>query len=485
MNHYLELGNRVRLDQARRELEALSADIKGWIDRRQLRDNLKQYQTQLLTIKDFLLKSLSELRSALAGVSARQERGLVYLECRKFDKRLVVVRRVWEFFRVRFDQRDDPKLEKVLKSADEVVWSCYAGSFQQAANLTSVSRGTSPLPFIQPRFSPEAHTRNDPPPDLKSDVDLKFVQDFLMKLPVPVLGLPPACVESPWWLIFLGHEVGHHIQHDLLPNSGLLSSFGDLLRAGAATAEDGHHDSERWAKWNEEIFADIFSVLQLGPWASWAMAELEQADELTMLSGGKGRYPIPAVRMALLSHLNKELKVNGSSAELQLEPAELTVGKVLMQGDVNLREIVANDLKAVPALVKAALNQPVPALGEASSLLQLFGWQADEFKPSGKIAHRREALLGRAPLISDETLPAARLVISASVDAWIEVSAIDDDATREQARATLKSNLLEVLPKCREVGTRAATASQEAPVQNLGEEFASLLLQASTDQLGA
>src|SRR6266545_1560009 len=189
-----DLSNRVRLKQTQREMEALSREILAWIKLRQDKDKLKQYQTQLLTLKDFLLKSLCDLGSALSGVSAGQDRGRVYAECRKFDK------------------RDDPRLEEVLKSADEIVWSCYAGSFQSAANLTSVNRQSAPLPYIQPRYSPEAHTRSDPPPDLKSDVDLQFVKEFLIDLPVPVLGLRPICVEAPWWLVFLGHEVGHHIQ---------------------------------------------------------------------------------------------------------------------------------------------------------------------------------------------------------------------------------------------------------------------------------
>ncbi len=336
-----DLSNRVRLKQTQREMEALSREILAWIKLRQDKDKLKQYQTQLLTLKDFLLKSLCDLGSALSGVSAGQDRGRVYAECRKFDKRLVVVRRVWEYFRGKFDQRDDPRLEEVLKSADEIVWSCYAGSFQSAANLTSVNRQSAPLPYIQPRYSPEAHTRSDPPPDLKSDVDLQFVKEFLIDLPVPVLGLPPICVEAPWWLVFLGHEVGHHIQYDLLPNKALLEGFGPLLHTAAVDA-DGQHDPKRWARWNEEIFADVFSILQLGPWATWAMAELEQADELSMLSGGRGRYPIPAVRIALLSHVAEELGASDPAAELRIKPAEMTSGEPLMSGKIDLREVAAS-----------------------------------------------------------------------------------------------------------------------------------------------
>jgi len=55
------------------------------------------------------------------------------------------------------------------------------------------------------------------------------------------------------------------------------------------------------SRWSEEIFADLFSVLATGPWGAWAMAELEMADEASMLVD-RPRYPKSIARLSLLYH---------------------------------------------------------------------------------------------------------------------------------------------------------------------------------------
>ena len=51
-------------------------------------------------------------------------------------------------------------------------------------------------------------------------VSAPFMQTFLAGLPIPTVGLSEGCGQAPWWLIYIGHEVGHHLQHDLAAKRG-------------------------------------------------------------------------------------------------------------------------------------------------------------------------------------------------------------------------------------------------------------------------
>lgn len=73
----------------------------------------------------------------------------------------------------------------------------------------------------------------------------------MAELELPVIGLPLTWVETPWKLLFLGHEVGHKIQLDLV--QGLVPEFGGLLAAAAGDQPA----ALRWKMWSQEIFADL------------------------------------------------------------------------------------------------------------------------------------------------------------------------------------------------------------------------------------
>jgi hypothetical protein len=474
--------NRVRIEQTRRELDRLRAEIEDWLARRIKADERKQYQTQLNVLGTILTTALSGVQTALDGVSPHVT-GAVYSTCRLYDRRLVWVRRLWEYFRRKFDQRDDTQLGPVLAAADEVVWSCYAGAFQNAqASLPQLTRGSAPLPYIEPRYSPQAIPRAEPPPDLKSEVDSQFVQDFLAELPIPVVSLPPSCVTAPWWLIYLGHEVGHHVQYDLLPQSQLVGAFGQLL-ASAVKAEPEGHDktAQRWEKWKLEIFADVFSVFNMGGWAVWAMTELEMADEPTMFRS-KPLYPSSVVRLALMSAVADKLGLDGRAALRGLNPQTMVTGPpVFDENKHDLRQLAALDLKFVSGMAAAVVKQ---SLGGAGRFEQLCDWRREDFMDDGAVYHWKEGFSGREPLAPELTLRAARLAVSGALAAWAEVSVIEDTEQRAEAQAKLVEDVLPMIAQSREEGTRAAEPPPPTDVEQFGDKLARLLLEAGPETLG-
>jgi hypothetical protein len=457
----------VRIEQTRLELDYLALESEGWVAARQQRDRSQQYHSALANLKTLLSDCLRRLGKEIDGIADDGATGDVYSACSKLEKNLILVRRVWTYFRTKFDQRDDPVLGPALKAADEIVWSCYADAFANAGQ----SRQSAPLPYIEPAYSPQAVPRADPPSDLRGDSPL--LQDFLNKLPIPVVSLPPTCVRCPWWLVYLGHEVGHHVQYDLLPNAQLVGDFEDLLASAFPADADV---AARWAKWGCEIFADIYSVCLMGPRAVWAMAALELAGERDLLAPriGKAAYPPAVVRLGLLAAVADALEVNGAAelSALGLNPQQVVTGEPLIEKGRDLRALARADLAHVPHVVKMLMDHT--GHGGLAWFKKISSWNGkQDFGVGGTVDDWAKALRSEKKPVAQKTRQAARLVTSGTVTAWRAVAAIGDQNSRDKERQRLVSHALDTIADSREGGTRAGKPAAQA----LGRELAKLLIE--------
>ena len=199
---------------------------------------------------------------------------------------------------------------RLLLAADEVVWSCYRPALERAGDKKLLP---APLAYVEAQWSPSAYERDKKlvgglarPEDVKS---AQFVAGFVAKLPVPLLALPPWCLEAPWWLVYIGHEVGHHVLHDL----ELDDDFAEEVKK-AAEYHSGLLDAKEvriWTNCAEEIFADLYSVLTMGPWAIWALLEaIWCRDDLMAKWQPKLGYPSPAIRLALMMETASALRLD-------------------------------------------------------------------------------------------------------------------------------------------------------------------------------
>ncbi|HVF91113.1 MAG TPA: hypothetical protein VNH22_13680, partial [Blastocatellia bacterium] len=405
------LINEVRIDQTRRELCGLRKELEAWLEDRRGKDRFHQYYSQLNTLDSVLSTAWDVLKSELQPITASRPTSDVYASCREIDLGMSFLRRVWNYYRTKFDQRDDLDLRGVLAAADDIVWSCYAQGFR----TLKIAHKTAPLPYIEPKYSPQAFTRNARPFELQSDAPL--LRQAIKEMPIPVVSLPPVCVDAPWWLIYLGHEIGHHIQVDLAEELGSPEKFRERLEQAAATLPDPGFDDEaaqKWGGWAQEIFADAFSVCMMGQWAVWAMTELEIADEQTMLKR-KTRYPSPVVRLALLGRLADGLSREASigAAVLRdygLDPEQAVRARENPETDPHgeLRELAAFDMKIMPKVADAIIGQP---LASKKSFQELWAWNAQDFGRKGKVNNWAQGLRGKANFFPEKNLRASRLMV--------------------------------------------------------------------------
>lgn len=433
-----------RVADTRREITRLRTELRGWLEIRRGRDTLQQFATQLNVLEAVLLRGLDGIEAELPAGGAT-ETAQDFESCRRIDRATVWMRRVWTFFRSRFDQRDDARFKPLLAAADEVVWSCYAGPFR----ATNQAVPSAPLAYVEDRFSPFAIPRVNRPPDLRLDIDAAFLADFLAALPIPVLGLPPATVEQPWELVFVGHEAGHHVQFDLMAGAGLDTAFAAQLAARVEQAH-GAAAAKRWAPWHREIFADAWSMVTMGPAAILAFIELEEGVDSRLLQRHPD-YPPPVVRIALMHALSGRLGVGADAALDTFSPNAFAAGTPIVADGIDLRAELAADLKVVPT-VAAMLADDAIALG--ATLSTLAGWPLD---PSLRTVDDWRRDFGAAnPPAPVEQLEAARVATSGAVWAWSDLQALQL-ATREDARQDLRDRTTSCVAACREQSVRAGT----------------------------
>lgn len=455
------LLRQVRVEQSCRRIDGIRESVEEWLGHRDDCDALNQYSTQLDVLKTALTGPLTELRKIVGKLADIPDTGRVYSACRANDVRAEVVRRVFTYFRAKFDQRDDEKLGRVLRAADEVIWSCWTEPFQNAMRADpSLTPKPAPLPYIEPQYSPAAIPRDDPPSDLAVERDDSLLMKYLERLPMPVLALPAVCADDPWWLVYIGHEVGHHLQFDLAASWGLVKAFGELVEA--ASREAGAREPVKWRNWAPEIFADICSVHSMGQAAVLGILQLE-LDEADKMLVGKRKYPPPVVRLDILATVARRL---GLDVDATLHQAGLT-GLDGLDG-------CAPDRAVASAVVDAALADRLAALGPFG---RLFGWNATYFSPGGRVQHLRDGLRDRIPLLVRPDIRSARLLTAAAMSAWTEVAAIDDADQREVQRKALACRYFPAVQKGREGGTRAAPPDTGPDLSTLPADLTHLLIE--------
>lgn len=469
--------NQIRIDQTRGALDRLSAEVEEWLDLRRDRDERLQYNTQLDNLQTFFQQVIAALCLQLNGIELGAEHRDVYQACRTADRRLIWLREVWLYYAEKFDQRDDKgELGAAIKAADEVVWSCYAGFYE---NVPTAERPAPPLPYIEPMYTPSAIPRDQPNVLRQRFINAKFFREFLQELPIPVIGLPHSCVQEPWWLIYIGHEVGHHIQHDLLADYGLVGAFGACLAAAAKVGKSSDRRAARWNKWNQEVFADAFSVYAMGQWATWAMTELTLGNDKTMLTE-LDNYPAPAVRLELMAQLVNALGQDGQAALSGLDPAALVSGAPLEDDEgYDLRQEARAHLHLIPILVQAIEAYPFEGMG---SFKQLSGWRPADLE---SIRDWTERLRERKPMSGRKRLDYPRLIASAGVAAWAEICELADAGQRAADGDKLVPRFLSAITESGPEDKRAAVKSVTTDrLIDIGTEFAKKFLETGVEELG-
>jgi hypothetical protein len=443
--------------------------IQNWLSSWNQRDaSIGRHKTQLEAIGNLLNESLEQLRLLIKALDPDTEMEEFYGLCRDYDEAMVWLRRIWEYFREKLDQRlPDRASGSVLRAADEVVWSCYRQVFTKAVLRDPlVKQGAAPLAFVTPEYSPAALLADRPPSSLLRPPDASFLTGFVNDLPIPLLQLPPWCIDSPWWLVYIGHEVGHHVQNHL----GLERSFALGIRDAADDAAPSGQklsatELDQWQRWSKEIFADIFSTMMMGPWALVAIFEAELGPAAEMVKP-KRDYPAPVIRLALMNETAR-LLAQDLGEEWRDSLDGLDVNKLALSNDRTKR-----DLAVVPKAIKFGLGD----LGAVGKLQDLCGLAKGIYPIAGKVERWGQVLLDPNTTRKESELESARQVAAGSLSAWASF-AVTGDAPACKLQA-LAGRTVDTLIRSSQPGSRARYAPSGA-IPGRGSELVNMILTAA------
>jgi hypothetical protein len=439
----------VRIAETLGEIRALRVEIEEWRSQWDINDALGVHLTQLDLLTGVALGLVDEIAGQAAGISGTADAGSVYDACRRADLRLLHARRLWRWYADKLDQRIGPEgsaAVRALRAADELTWSCWKTAMVGLRGDAGPALPAAPIPYLAPQFAASATPRTDPPPDLRPGAD-DLLRRHIEHLPIPVIGLPPACARRPWWLIVAAHEASHHVQFEI---PGLEERTQDAVVAAALAASGDGELAEDWRPWCRELFADACAVLLTGLAALWAIAELETRPAAGLRRSPSGSYPPPLARLAVAREVARQAGLPAPT----LSPGAQT-------GAADWAERLAG---CAPA-VAAALLGLAPEAGRA---LRSLGAGTARAYDGGVIDGWRKELLGGGAPVAEESLDAARVVAAASVAAWQSLAAREQADPRtagsalDGATARLAGRVLDVLPHCREPGTRAAAQAPDA-----------------------
>jgi hypothetical protein len=299
------LSKQSRRNQSVAEIDSLTQELKDWYDDWTARDRHTdgsprgQYKTQLERVFAEVKGAAIGLRKNLNDLSLEGAAGDVYGALARADREILWLWRVWYFFRDKFEQREDKRFGAILRAADEVVWSCHRPFFQLAG---AAALTPAPMPYVKADFSPAALRQDQRQALDRKDADFLVVNEAFRELPVPIVSVPITAVNNPWALVLLGHEEGHIVEP--LVESNFALTFQDTLRQVVQDANGSTDDQNWWGSWGDEIFADVYSILTMGPWAVWAMSQFEAADSGAMTER-RQRYPAASVRLQLMAAIAK------------------------------------------------------------------------------------------------------------------------------------------------------------------------------------
>jgi hypothetical protein len=456
-------------------LDASRALMKSWFANHRSTTLFARFASHFDVLDRVLTQMLDVLARDLAAIDDAVPAGDLYDRCARLDTALAVVVRLFEWYAAKYDQRCDTDLAPTLLAADEVVRSCWSEPFARLGVLPP----TGPLVYLDAQFDAFATPRVSVPSDLRARAD-SLVADYLRELPIPTIALPSYAVREAWWLVLAAHETGHHVQKDLLPD---LETATRTRLMTAVAASDVPSLTSQWAKWAAEAFADAYSTLMTGGAAVWAIDELQYSTpaQLFKPSPAAGRYPPPAVRLALLSECQRAAgqPVDWPTAEetadwlRKLDGAEVPAGAVAD---------ILDQLKTVPTAADALMSLPIGT----EHLRDLGSTKPDLLTQPPQLSFWAEQLAQTSPALPPLTdRGAARLIIAAGVTVW---RAWADRPEAASVLPIVQDNLLRLLPRCGPPGFLTQPPAA-ADVTDLAERLAGRLLREtlhpeSPDQAG-
>lgn len=352
---------KLMVDVARRDLASLSFAVVAWLDPRidpesDLGQVFAGNHTQLVALREWFVPLLAALGEQLTGSPPPP---LV----RQVRRSVLGLYSLWDTLRRRLQQREGPEPD-LFACADDVAYCCHEPAIDGARvrfagqSNHAPRRRPPPLPFLGYDADPRMFPSGLLPEAFEKVIGRQTLGPLRKTWPLTMVHLPVSYAWGPWWLVLLGHEAGHAIQHDL----GLAAPFAAALRKAAEGAKRPPDECAAWSRWGEEIFADACSVIMMGRSAIRALFEVVYDDSPDAMQRRYVNYPPAAIRLVMMTRLADELAL----------PDELAV-PVELDPIVNGHPHTQTDAATLDAILPVLTGQ-LPNEASSCTLAELCGF---------------------------------------------------------------------------------------------------------------
>ncbi len=362
------------------KLASLEEEIKSWCDRSDEDKVFEKHNTQIRALQAHLKGWHVVIEKRLAKYN-NQAPDLYLTNCANAEKIILSEHRIWDYFRSKLIQREEDSFLPYLRAADEFVWNCYQPILKIVyPDIVSSPAKQPPLVFFNGGISPFSLSRGKPfqPEQVAGDVLNINPDEYVTKLPIPVVGVPWDQVSHLPAVLVLGHEVGHIVEADFRLEAGVKQMLKNALEQRQADETR----TEAWNEWLGEIFADLYGCLAAGPAFAGALIDFIAKGKQAICSEAKiapgwGRYPTDFLRVRIIL---KALELMG----FDQTPAAVEYRELWANYSSGMHQAYTDD---APVIVEALLKGKHPVLGN-KSIMEIFSFSKDQQEAVGTLVEK-------------------------------------------------------------------------------------------------
>ena len=304
-------------ERKRQELEHKLAGLQGefasWLGATGTGMPLRKHHSQIQRLTDQLCGMADEIGEQIQLLNAGDDQAIA--QARTIQMQILEVHRIWDYFRAKLGLRYVSWFAEPLAIADDLAWACQEPARAGAEKAGHAGARTAPLLFFSGDFSAYTHAESTPfeVEDVPDALDTAGFREAVAALPLPVIGVP-------WYQVAHLPDapvIAHEVAHDVTAALGLRKEFSEHARP---VLEKIPSRGYAWSAWLEEVHADLYGVLCLGPAFATAMGDLLATDPVQValearVASAWVKHPPATRRMQCLVHALRRLGFDAAADE--------------------------------------------------------------------------------------------------------------------------------------------------------------------------
>lgn len=209
--------------------------------------------------------------------------------------------KIWHGYWSLFGQRQGGMLARLL-AADRIALDCYQYVYQGLGRARPIP-SPPPLSYMEAGAGPATYRRG-----------VRLSKLGMFPNPFPLVKLPDHRLVTPWTLGAIPHEVAHNLQADL----GLWTAVPRRLMRAMRAAGLPLDVRRPWVRWQKEIFADLLSVLLIGPAYVGSITDVvAKSPRSTVAWNPMAVHPTPFLRVLINLELLRRMDFRNEARALR------------------------------------------------------------------------------------------------------------------------------------------------------------------------